>query len=67
MGPWQFRVLEAYFDGNRLIVRSTPLHDMRNKRHDHGFLEKLTRWWLGDCVGETEMFRVDPNLMESDN
>lgn len=29
MAPWHIRVLEAYFDGNKLVVRKTPLYDMR--------------------------------------
>lgn len=67
MGPWHFRVLEAHFDGNRLVVRSTPLYDMRRKRQDRDFLQSLTRWWLGHCVGETEIFRVDSDLVENEN
>lgn len=67
MGPFHFRVLEAYFNGNNLVVRSTPLYDMMVKREDDDFLQNLTRWWFGYCVGETEVFCVDPKLMKSHN
>lgn len=67
MGPWHFRALEAYFDGNQLIIRSTPLYDMREKKEDDGFMQRLTRWWFGFYVGDTTLFRVDPNLVESGN
>jgi hypothetical protein len=39
------RVLEAYFDGEELFVRTTKLHDMEKQNHD--VLLLLSRWWLG--------------------
>ncbi|KAJ5573758.1 uncharacterized protein N7459_008185 [Penicillium hispanicum] len=60
MGPWHIRVLEAYFDGSKLIVRNTPLHDMRGK--DAAVLENLTRWWYGHGIGNTEESHADNNL-----
>lgn len=60
MGPWHIRVLEAYFDGSKLIVRNTPLYDMRWK--DAAALENLTRWWYGHGIGNTEESHADNNL-----
>lgn len=59
MAPWHFRVLEAYYDGDNLVVRNTPLCDMRDKMEDHDFLQNLTRWWFGDYGGETQVLPVD--------
>jgi hypothetical protein len=39
------RVLEAYFDGEELFVRTTKLYDMEKQIHD--VLLRLSRWWLG--------------------
>lgn len=52
MGPWHVRVLEAYFDGSKLIVRNTPLYDLRN--NGDVVLQDLCRWWYGNCVGDTK-------------
>lgn len=60
MGPWHIRVLEAYFDGSKLVVRNTPLHDMRGK--DAAVLENLTRWWYGHGIGNTTELLADNNL-----
>lgn len=59
MGPWHIRVLEAYFDGSKLIVRNSPLFDMRGK--DPAVLENLTRWWYGHGIGNTEEPLVNNN------
>lgn len=57
MGPWQLRVLEAYFNGTKLVVRNTPLYDMRGK--DEAVLQNLTRWWYGHGIGNTEVLHLD--------
>ncbi|PKY07513.1 hypothetical protein P168DRAFT_97567 [Aspergillus campestris IBT 28561] len=51
MGLEHLRVLEAYYNGERLIVRKSRLYDMRE--YNPGQLDLLTRWWLGYAVGET--------------
>lgn len=59
MAPWHLRVLEAYYNGNNLVVRSTPLYDIREKMEDDDFLQNLTRWWFGDYGGETRVLPVN--------
>ncbi|PWY86570.1 hypothetical protein BO94DRAFT_535734 [Aspergillus sclerotioniger CBS 115572] len=51
-GPQHLRVLEAFFDGQNLIVRQTRLYDLRE--YDAEVIDLLTRWWLGFAVGETK-------------
>ncbi|PYI00547.1 hypothetical protein BO78DRAFT_329788 [Aspergillus sclerotiicarbonarius CBS 121057] len=52
MGPQHLRVLEAFFDGQNLIVRQTRLYDMTE--YDAGIVDLLTRWWLGFAAGQTK-------------
>ncbi|KAJ5577505.1 uncharacterized protein N7459_006469 [Penicillium hispanicum] len=51
MGPWHIRVLEAYFNGNKLVVRNTDLIDLRDKNDT--VLKNLLRWWFGAGIGDT--------------
>lgn len=51
MGPWHVRLLESYFDGDKLIVRNTDLIDLRGE--NNAILENLCRWWYGAGVGNT--------------
>lgn len=62
MGPWHLRILEAYFDGNKLVVRNTPLYDMRDHYDDVPFLQDLTRWWYGNAIGNTKVLHANSNL-----
>ncbi|KAJ5183356.1 hypothetical protein N7492_000972 [Penicillium capsulatum] len=62
MGPWHLRVMEAYFDGSKLVVRNTPLYDMRDYREDEPFLHDLCRWWYGHGIGNTKVLHTDDNL-----
>ncbi|RDW84144.1 uncharacterized protein DSM5745_04470 [Aspergillus mulundensis] len=45
IGQHHVRIIEAYHDGKKLIVRTTPLIDMRKR--DEERLIGLTRWCLG--------------------
>ena len=40
------RLLESYFDGESLILRSSDLYDLSEK--------KMALWFLGKPAGETE-------------
>lgn len=52
MGPFHLRVLEAYYNGNKVVVRKTKLYDMRE--YNPTTLDLLHRWWLGYACGETK-------------
>ncbi|KAI9041454.1 uncharacterized protein KD926_006850 [Aspergillus affinis] len=52
MGPQHIRVLEAYFNGENLVIRKTKLYDMT--KYDAATLSLLTRWWMGHAGGETK-------------
>ncbi|KAE8153053.1 hypothetical protein BDV25DRAFT_137294 [Aspergillus avenaceus] len=52
MGPAHLRVLEAYYNGQHLVVRKTELYDMRD--FNPALITLLTKWWLGYAVGETK-------------
>ncbi|KAJ5106011.1 hypothetical protein NUU61_003358 [Penicillium alfredii] len=52
MGPWHFRVLEAYFNGDKLVVRNTPLYDMRQGTEAKA--ADLCLWWYGKVKGNTQ-------------
>lgn len=54
MAPWHVRILEAYFDGRKLVVRNTPLYDMRNKVASEAVMENLCYWWYGNSIGNTK-------------
>lgn len=54
MGPYHFRVLEAYFTGEKLIIRNTPLYDMRVEDTATVVLEAVNLWWHGGVVENTE-------------
>lgn len=51
--PWHIRVLEAYFDGSKLIVRKTPFYDLRSNGREA--LQNLCRWWYGRGLGDTKI------------
>lgn len=57
MGPRHLRVLEAYYDGESLIIRKTKLYDM--KEYNATTVESLTRWWFGYAAGETKSIKKD--------
>ncbi|RAH87673.1 hypothetical protein BO86DRAFT_351692 [Aspergillus japonicus CBS 114.51] len=61
MYPQQLRVLEAYFDGQNLVVSSTKLYDMRNE--DTESLKWFLQWWLGPPVGDTKSIPVSCQLL----
>ncbi|PYI21027.1 hypothetical protein BO99DRAFT_95719 [Aspergillus violaceofuscus CBS 115571] len=61
MYPQQLRVLEAYFDGQDLVVSSTKLYDMRNE--DTESLKWFLQWWLGPPVGDTKSIPVSCQLL----
>ncbi|GAB1217429.1 hypothetical protein ATERTT37_006668 [Aspergillus terreus] len=52
MGPFHLRVLEAYYNGDKVVVRKTKLYDMRG--YNPTTLDLLHRWWLGYACGETK-------------
>lgn len=45
------RVIEGYFDGERLIMGCTDLYDLRN--NTAMALKDFAEWYLGDPVGNT--------------
>ncbi|KAH8424946.1 uncharacterized protein LDX57_002692 [Aspergillus melleus] len=51
------RVLEAYFDGERLVVRRTRPYDFADG--DMGTFKTLARWYLADAVGDTGQGALD--------
>ncbi|KAL4803992.1 hypothetical protein BDV18DRAFT_162402 [Aspergillus unguis] len=51
IGEHHLRVIEAYHDGEQLVMRTTPLFDL-GKPHD-SFLIKLTRWFLGGASSKS--------------
>jgi hypothetical protein len=53
MGPRHSRVVEAYFDGKFLNIRTSKLYDFTQKNTDA--VQLLTRYWLGDACGQTLM------------
>ncbi|GES63202.1 dienelactone hydrolase family protein [Aspergillus terreus] len=44
MGPFHVRVLEAYYNGDKVVVRKTKLYDLRE--YNPTTLDLLHRWWL---------------------
>lgn len=59
MKPYHLRVLEAYFTGNRLVIRNTPLYDMRVEDTAMVVLEAVTRWWYGNAFENTEQIYLE--------
>ncbi|PYI29012.1 hypothetical protein BP00DRAFT_427912 [Aspergillus indologenus CBS 114.80] len=56
IGEHYLRVIEAYFDNGQLIMRSTPLMDMRER--DLGQLITLVRWcWGGPSSKDTKFIK----------
>ncbi|KAG5303824.1 hypothetical protein I7I50_10708 [Histoplasma capsulatum G186AR] len=51
MGIQRARVIESYFDGENLILRSTGLYDFREK--DVKGLKDFAGWWIGNPIGDT--------------
>ncbi|OJD16610.1 hypothetical protein AJ78_03250 [Emergomyces pasteurianus Ep9510] len=45
VGMHHIRVLEAYFNGEELVVRATELYDLEHRNHK--LLIQLSKWWLG--------------------
>ncbi|KAJ5585384.1 uncharacterized protein N7459_005184 [Penicillium hispanicum] len=62
VGPWHLRILEAYFDGSKLVVRNTPLYDMRDHCEDEAFMQDICRWWYGSCIGNTNVVHANDRL-----
>ncbi|KAJ5703498.1 hypothetical protein N7493_011887 [Penicillium malachiteum] len=58
MGPWNLRVLEAYYDSETLHVRMTKLYDMRDA--DDELCEVLCRLWWGPAAGNTKGHTTPP-------
>ncbi|PWY85819.1 hypothetical protein BO94DRAFT_597969 [Aspergillus sclerotioniger CBS 115572] len=52
MGPQQARLIEAYFNGSSLVMRTTRLFDLRKK--DEELVKTLGQWYFGDPVGDTK-------------
>ncbi|PYH34572.1 uncharacterized protein BO87DRAFT_458926 [Aspergillus neoniger CBS 115656] len=51
MGPQHARLIEAYFDGNSLIMRPTRLFDLR--KMDADVIRTMGQWFFGMATGET--------------
>lgn len=51
MGPELLCVVEAYYNGQSLIVRKSRLYGMRE--YNPGQFDLITRWWFGYASGET--------------
>ena len=45
------RAIEAYFDGQHLILRCTPLYSFRDDPSTT--LKRLTEWYMGAPTGNT--------------
>ncbi|RAH58105.1 hypothetical protein BO85DRAFT_487913 [Aspergillus piperis CBS 112811] len=50
MGPQHARLIEAYFDGNSLIMRPTRLFDLR--KMDADVIRTLGQWFSGLTIGD---------------
>ncbi|OJJ78165.1 hypothetical protein ASPBRDRAFT_37371 [Aspergillus brasiliensis CBS 101740] len=55
MGPQHARVIEAYFNGTSLVMRTTRLFDLRKK--DEALIKKFGQWYLGEPTGDTRHLR----------
>lgn len=51
MGPRHGRILQAHYDGAKLVVRKSKLFDLRSK--DVDALKLFARWWCASPVGDT--------------
>ncbi|PYI09930.1 hypothetical protein BO78DRAFT_361696 [Aspergillus sclerotiicarbonarius CBS 121057] len=52
MGPQHTRLIEAYFNGSSLVMRTTKLFDLRKK--DEAVIKALGQWYFGEPVGDTK-------------
>ncbi|RFU27049.1 hypothetical protein B7463_g9282, partial [Scytalidium lignicola] len=57
MGPQHGRMLQAFFDGKRLVVNYTKIYDFRTK--NIAGLSLFARWGIGKPTGDTK----DPSLL----
>ncbi|KAE8147975.1 hypothetical protein BDV25DRAFT_159179 [Aspergillus avenaceus] len=51
MGPQHARIVEAYFDGEWLVMRPTRLFDLRDKNET--LIKCFGQWYFGEPIGET--------------
>lgn len=51
VGLHHVRVLEAFFQDEELVVRTTGLYDLG--KQDDELLMRLSRWWLGHASGRS--------------
>ena len=54
MAPYYIRVLEAYFDGIKLVIRTTKLYDFSEQAKAYENVDELCRWWYGGGIGNTK-------------
>lgn len=55
MAPYYMRVLEAYFDGSKLVIRTTKLYDFSEQARAHTIMAEFCRWWYGGGIGDTKV------------
>lgn len=51
MGPQHARAIEAYHDGQHLILRTTKLYDFRTMNLQG--VKDFAEWWRGNPIGDT--------------